>query len=247
MKSRDWLKLIVYSVFAGVCIAFSAILFLYASSLSDGKAVSKALCSIMFSFGLYFIIVMEYKLFTGMVAGLTDMKPSQWFTLVVCYVFNTVGIIIIVVMLKLFNNSVSNAVFDKAVSVMQGKLANSMLGSFFSAVCCGMMITFAVKANQKAVKKGLSGTLCILFPVLMFIFMGFEHSIADQVYIFLAVLGGPEMDLGRVLLFAITVAFGNVVGGIFFPLLRKISDREVKEKPAVDSAEVKTASTEGEN
>ncbi|MBQ9709961.1 MAG: formate/nitrite transporter family protein [Clostridia bacterium] len=239
MKGREILKLCVYSIFAGICIAFSALLFLYASSLSDGEAVSKAICSLLFSFGLFFIIVMEYKLFTGMVAGLADMKPKQWFDLVICYVFNTVGILIIVVIFKLFNNSVSKAVFERSVTVMTGKLSSSMLGSFFSAVCCGMMITFAVKANGKAVKKGLSGTLCILFPVLMFIFMGFEHSIADQVYIFLAVLGGAEMDPVRVLLFAATVAFGNVVGGVFFPLLRKIAEKVKGEKEAEKAEEVK--------
>ena len=225
MKGKEILKLSVYSIFAGICIAFSALLFLYASALSDNSAVSKTVCSLLFSFGLFFIIVMEYKLFTGMVAGLADMPVKQWFNLVICYVFNTVGILIIVVMFRFFRNQVANVVFEKAVTVMTGKLGSSMLGSFFSAVCCGMMITFAVKANGKAVKKGLSGTLCILFPVLMFIFMGFEHSIADQVYIFLAILGGEEMNAGRVVLFAVTVAFGNVVGGVFFPVLRKIAER----------------------
>lgn len=223
------LKLIINSIFAGACIAFAAFIFLYASTLVGDTAFEKVLPSLLFGFGLFFIIVMEYKLFTGMVAGVSDMKMKEWYTLIICYVFNTLAILLFCVLVYLTDSPVLNKVIERSVAVMEGKLANTLIGSFISACFCGIMITFAVKANQKARGKGLSGTLAIIFPVLMFVFMGFEHCIANQAYIFLSILGGAELDLVRVLLFALVTALGNIVGGVAFPLLDKLANRKKQE------------------
>ena len=244
MKASDIIKLIVYSVFAGICIAFAAVLYLYASALAAPGALEKAAGGLLFGFGLYFIIVMEYKLFTGMVAGLADMRPKEWFSLVVCYVFNTLGILAIVALFFAIDNNISRTVIEKAVSVTEGKLANNLFGSFISAVFCGMMITFAVKAHQPARNKGLSGTLCVLFPVLLFVYMGFEHCIANQAYIFLAVFGKANIDPSRLFVFALITALGNVAGGVIFPLLSKFANSLKPEKSDKTPDAEQTASSE---
>ncbi len=236
MKEIGVKKLIIYSLFAGVCIAFAAFVYLYASSVSGSGAWEKAVCSLLFGFGLYFIIVMEYKLFTGMVPTLVDIKPSQWWTLVVCYAFNTLGIFILCLLVFLTDNAVSRAITERAVSVTQAKLSNGLFGSFISAVFCGNMITFAVKAHQNARLKGLSGTLCILFPVVLFVYLGFEHCIANQAYIFLAVLGKADMDITRLILFAALTALGNIVGGVMFPIGEKIANFK-RNKPVSENNE----------
>ncbi len=222
MDKKGWIKLIVNSIFAGICIAFAGMLFLYSSSLALPGTWEKAVGGLFFGFGLFFIIVMEYKLFTGMVAGASDMKPKEWPQLIVCYVFNTLGILFICALAFFMDNGVTKAVMEKAQGVMQSKLSNTYVSAFISACFCGMMITFAVKSHQKARAKGLSGTLGILFPVLLFVYMGFEHCIANQTYIFLAIFNGAEIEAGRLLVFAIVTAFGNIVGGVFFPVIEKI-------------------------
>ena len=226
MKNK-WISLIVNSMFAGVAIAFAAILYLYASTFVDGNnmwlRIIPALC---FCFGLYFIIVMGYKLFTGMVAGLADMKVKEYVFLPVCYLFNTVAIVIICALVLAINNGMSNAVITKAVAVTEGKLANNMGGAFVSSIFCGMMITFAVKAPAFAREKGLSATLCILFPVMLFVYMGFEHCIANNAYIALALFGKANINAGRLIAFMVVTALGNVVGGVTFPLLRKLIKKE---------------------
>ena len=220
----NWMKLVVNSVLAGVCIAFAAMLYLYASVKSADDVLGRLACSTLFGFGLYFIIVMEYKLFTGMVAGLADMKPADWFQLVVCYVFNTLGILLVCALTKLVDNSIMNAIVVKGGAVAASKLANPLGGAFVSAIFCGVMITLAVKSNQVARAKGLNGTLGIIFPVILFIYLGLEHCIANQAYIFFAVLGGVELDFLQVFLFALVTALGNVVGGVAFPVLGKLAN-----------------------
>ena len=251
---RKWLKLIVYSAFAGVCIGFAAILYLYGLSLAPVVGIwEKTIAGLLFGFGLYFVIVMEYKLFTGMVARLVDMKPKEWFQLVVCYVFNTLAILVLALLVWAMQNSVSEAVIGKAVSVTEGKLGGNLFGSFVSAMFCGMMITFAVTSHQRARGKGLSGTLGIIFPVLLFVYMGFEHCIANQAYIFLAVIGKANIEPLRLLLFAAITAAGNVVGGIIFPLLTKAAESLKKQKAPENAKEspvlqeVAAAEDEAEN
>lgn len=236
MKNKI-VELIVKSIFAGVCIAFAAMIFLYASSVSLDESISKAVCSLLFGFGLYFIIVMEYKLFTGMVAGLTDMKVKEYYTLIICYVFNTLGILVICVLLFLMNNPMSNAVISRAGAVMANKLKPGYGSAFISAIFCGMMITLAVKANRVAAGKGLAGALAIIFPVVMFVYLGFEHCIANQAYIFLAILGGEELSLGSVLAFAIITALGNILGGVCFPLMKKLFEKNPQELSTVTAEE----------
>lgn len=221
MKKVDFWKLAVNSLFAGICIAFAACLFLYGMSISEQSALERAVCSLLFGFGLYFVIVNEYKLFTGMVASLPEMKPRDWYTLVVAYLFNTIGALIVSVLFFATGNAVSDAMVKYAATLTDTKLSNSLAGSFISSVFCGMMITFAVKSPQKAAAKGLSATLCVLFPVVLFVYLGLEHCIANQVYIFLRLFVDCAVDAGRLLLFALLTAAGNVVGGVIVPLAEK--------------------------
>ena len=244
---NNWLKLIVFSTFAGICIGFAAALYLYALTFSapmvEGVAVKtpslweKTLSAALFGFGLFFIIAMEYNLFTGMVAGLADMPPRDYIRLVVCYAMNAVGVLVVCLLVLGMNNSVSKAVIERAAITIEGKLANTLLGAFFSSVMCGMMITFAVKSHARAKDKGLSATLGVIFPVLLFSFMGFEHCVANQAYIFLGLFGKADIDLWRLLAFALITAGGNIVGGIFFPILTKSVSPKIETKAVVEPEE----------
>ena len=220
---NNWLKLIVFSTFAGICIGFAAALYLYALTFAPTPTLfEKTLGAALFGFGLFFIIAMEYNLFTGMVAGLADMPPKDYIRLVVCYALNAIGVLVVCLLVLGMNNPVSEAVIGRAKTMIESKLSNTLSGAFFSSVMCGMMITFAVKSHARAKEKGLSATLGVIFPVLLFSFMGFEHCVANQAYIFLGLFGKADIDLLRLLAFALITAVGNIVGGIFFPILTKL-------------------------
>ncbi len=195
-------------------------LFIFVRNVDIGTIGTRTSC-LLVVVRIRIVIVNEYKLFTGMVASLPEMKPRDWYTLVVAYLFNTVGALIVGVLFFAMGNAVSDAMVKYAATLTDTKLSNSLAGSFISSVFCGMMITFAVKSPQKAAVKGLSATLCVLFPVVLFVYLGLEHCIANQVYIFLRLFVDCAVDAGRLLLFALLTAAGNVVGGIIVPLAEK--------------------------
>lgn len=65
----------------------------------------------------------------------------------------------------------------------------------------------------------LSFVFGIVVPVMLFIFCGFNHSIADCFYMFAA---NPSLN-GSV--YILTVVFGNALGGMLVPLAKKLFDR----------------------
>ena len=56
-------------------------------------------------------------------------------------------------------------------------------------------------------------------PVMLFIFCGFNHSVADCFYLFAA-----DVSLSGVL-YILVVAIGNAMGGMFIPLMKKLFDK----------------------
>ena len=62
--------------------------------------------------------------------------------------------------------------------------------------------------------------LAIFLGVSVFILAGTEHSIADMYY--WAVSGELLAAPGKSLLYLVVISLGNVVGGVFFPLLEKL-------------------------
>ncbi len=99
---------------------------------------------------------------------------------------------------------------DVVRPMVDAKLAQAPLQSVLTGIFCGLLMYTAV-----AIYKEKGTHLGILFCVPVFILAGFEHSIADMFYFFLA----GEYSL-RGVGFILLVILGNTVGGMLLPALR---------------------------
>ncbi len=230
-KVTNLLKFCLNSVMSGVLLAMAGTAYLLCP-LIDG---SKIIGSVMFCFGLYFIIVLNYKLFTGLVVKVPFLKANQWPSLPICFLFNGLGCLLAA---GLFSLSPLN---DKLVAATQAlmttKLANSPLQVFCSAIFCGLCIAFAILGAQEAPKKSLSATLAILFPITIFVLCGFEHCVANLFYIFMS----KTVWSGTLVVFLLVDILGNFIGGIVAPYLKKWTDTPSK---TTEKTEEKSESTE---
>lgn len=218
--TKDTLNLILLSIMAGMTLSIAGFAYLKADGL---------LGSILFSFGLFMIIIFGMKLYTGMVVDIPEMPLKNWWQLIVCFLFNSVGILISVAIIKLTIIG-DNLSFLAEIIVMK-KLNGGLLSAFASSVLCGMLITLSVLSGRTAKTKSLSGTVGILFPVLMFVYLGLDHSVANQIYFFLAM---PELTLELAAYVLLTV-IGNAIGGVILPLVLKFGksgDESVLSLPA---------------
>ena len=99
---------------------------------------------------------------------------------------------------------------ENAITRCLPRLEMGVLPILITAFFCGILMYTAV-----AIYKEKGSPLGIFFCVPVFILSGFEHSIADMFYFFLA----GEYSL-RGVGFILLVVLGNTVGGMLVPALR---------------------------
>ena len=175
-------KIIGKSILGGIFIAIAANIY-----LKIGGIVG----AIMFSIGLLGILLLQLKLYTGVIGyvnNLTDIKNS-----IIILLGNFIGS-----MIMLFYTN------DIATELVNKKISNNLGITFLNACICGMLIYVAVEAWKK------KESWIVPFAVSGFILFGAEHSIADMCFIFAANI----TNVTQTCLFLITVILGNAIGAI---------------------------------
>lgn len=186
------------SIFAGVMIAIAG-----TANLSvDNKYIG----AFLFSFGLITIIIQNWWLYTGKI-GIVEL-PKGISRLAVTLLGNLIGVNFVIVGLILTNKI--HTLQEKAYAIVESKLNASLVSIFILAVFCGIMMYLAVDGYQK--NKNL---LMIIFPIMIFILCGFEHSIANMYYFLISGAVTP-----RGLIEIVIMILGNTVGSLIMKVSR---------------------------
>ena len=100
---------------------------------------------------------------------------------------------------------------------MNSKFDAGYFSAFFSSILCGMTITIAVKGYQNASSRNLSSNIAVILHVIVFVYLGLDHSVANWAYIYLSDSWSIQM-----LIYVLITIIGNLIGGIFIPLCYKL-------------------------
>lgn len=203
---KDVFVFLIKSFLAGVCISIGGTIFL---SL-DNKVIG----ALLFSIGLFFIVVRGLNLYTGKVGYIFDNKPKFLVEVLVTILGNFIGTFFIGNLLRL--TRIYDAIHAKANMLCNIKINDSLLSIFILAIMCGILMYLAVD-GYKEVKDSMGKNLCVFICVIVFILCGFEHSIANMYYFSVA-----SMWSFKVILYVIIMILGNAVGGVLFPLGKKL-------------------------
>ena len=173
----------------------------------------KLIGATLFSLGILAIVMFEMKLFTGLISDIPEMGVKNFWKLPVCFVGNMLGVIFTAVLVQF--SPLADIVVPKGAEVISGKIFAEMwpIKAFCSAILCGFLITLSIGAVKYAPKKGLSTTVGVMFPIIVFAFCGFDHSVANTLYIFF--LGFSW----RAVAYLLMCVLGNILGGIILPIL----------------------------
>ena len=146
----------------------------------------------LFAFGLLGVCVLGLNLFTGKCGFLIEDKIKIT-DLIIILLVNLICGYAIGVMFSLFDNAI--------IGVAEAKVASwSMSLEFFlKSVMCGVIMYLAVELYRRGTKLG------ILLGVPLFIFCGFQHSIANVITM------GVAVEFSWTILLC---AAGNFVGAI---------------------------------
>ena len=222
------LPLALLGVLAGAFIGLGAMLFvLVKSDATLGFATSSVLGGLVFSVGLFMVVVAGAELFTGnnlIVMAWADGRVSTAQVLrnwgIVCLA-NFVGAAALALLVFASGHASLNggAVAHKVVQIALAKQELPFVMALLRGVLCNVLVCMAVwmaMAGRSVTDKAVA----VVLPVMAFVAAGFEHSIANMYLMPLAMLlqhdgltGHAAITWGGMLGNLLPVILGNVLGG----------------------------------
>ena len=238
--TSPWLSVLVLGILAGAYIGFGGML---ATTVSFdmagylGVGFTKFMTGAVFSLGLMLVIIAGAELFTGnnlMISSaitreITFGRMLERWGLV--YVSNFIGSILIALLFVfsgLWRLS-DGALGAAAVRIAYGKVNLPFIQALLRGVGCNWLVCLAVWMALAA-RQTIGKIFAIFFPIMGFVALGFEHSVANMYFIptgiFLRTFGGlgaPAAVAAESLSWInflwknlLPVTIGNIIGGGLF-------------------------------
>lgn len=222
-KIQEICVFFLMAVLAGIMIGIGGCASLLANNLLG--TFGRAIGAVLFSLGIYTVVAYEMRLFTGMVAYIPTMGVKNLWRLVLCFLGNALGVYIIAILAK--NTSIGQSIYEQANTLIENKLLqdNWAIKALCSSILCGMLITVSVRSVSHAPKKTLSTTVGVMLPVIVFVYCGFDHSVANMLYFYY--YGKFTLQIIGYILLTIV---GNIIGGVILPFISLLKEKtEAKE------------------
>lgn len=208
------------SVLAGVAIGIGGIVYL--------SVENRVIGAMFFSIGLFIICTFGLNLFTGKLCYIFDNKPSYIGFCLFVWLGNLLGAVLVGLAVRLTRIS---SISETAEAISNVKLNDSLLSVFILAIFCNILIYIAVYGYANNPHQ-LGKYLGIFMGITVFILAGFEHSIANMFYFTAAGVWS-----GKTVLYIVVISLGNTVGGVLFPLVKKLNNAS-KKREAEDREEL---------
>lgn len=223
--TKDLTAFFILAVLAGFMIALGGMSFLYITSFDPSSVWLKIAGAIAFNIGLLFVVLLQLKLFTGMNCDLIKMNYKEWYRLAICFIGNAIGCWIGA--LLMFKTPIGGVLMERAAAVAAGKLACDWWVTLLSSIVCGILITLAILGYRACGENKMAAIFALMFPVFVFVILGVDHSVANQIYFALATLGGKPFG-GEIILNTFIAMIGNIIGGVAIPALLLAKDKLAK-------------------
>lgn len=218
-------QLSTLGILAGVYISFGGLSAIKTYALFDNPGLAALIAGAVFSVGLMLIIIGGGELFTGnsliLLSVMTKkVKITAMFrNWTIVYIMNFIGSLLIVWMIYysglLHNSEGINIIGQKSIEIAIEKTQLTFTEAFIRGILCNWLVTLAVWLSLAA--EEISGKIFgIFFPILTFVYLGFEHSVANMFLIPLAILLEPNIVFADFLKNLIPVTIGNIIGGSVF-------------------------------
>ena len=228
-------NLILLSFLAGAYIAFGGLLAVVASAgmLDAGISIGleKFVFGAVFPVGLIMVVLAGSELFTGnvmfMTFGVLDGKATgsglakNW---ILSWIFNFVGALFVAYVLAFMGGvtptdttAQAYTISSKAIAVAEAKVSMPFDVALIKGIGCNWLVCLAVYIANTS--DDITGKIVgIWFPIMAFVTIGFEHSVANMFFIPLGMfLGAEGVNWSTILINnLLPVTIGNIIGGAIF-------------------------------
>ncbi|MBR3165556.1 MAG: formate/nitrite transporter family protein [Lachnospiraceae bacterium] len=214
-------KMLLLGMLAGAYIGFGAYVFILATA-AGGDAfqsmIAKLTGAALFPVGLMMVILCGAELFTGnnlLTLALMDKKITAGQMLknwVIVYIGNLIGSVLLAFLLAK-SGLLADAAAERAMAVAASKASIPFMAAVIRGILCNVLVVLACWLQAGA--KDLIGKIFgIWFPIMLFVFAGFEHSVANMTYIPMGMFLGADVTVGAFFIGnLLPVTIGNLIGG----------------------------------
>lgn len=222
-------KTIILSFLAGAYISMGSLISIligygFPGIAENNPAIVKMLMGVVFPVGLILVVIAGAELFTGNTAYFipSTMNGRQhWSKMLrnwgLVWSGNFIGSLFFAYFLAYLPNILSYDIWvDGAIKIAVDKTSNSFFVTFLKGVGANWLVCLAMWQGISS-KTTTGKILGIWLPVMTFVAIGYEHSIANMFFIPLAMMEGADISiLDLFVKNLIPATLGNIVGGSFF-------------------------------
>lgn len=208
--NNETVKYIFKSFIAGFLIGIGGLAYFLTGNKFFGAFV--------FNVALFFIFLFETSLFTGTVGYLYELPKKKALKIPLTFLLNFLGAFF-------FAGLVAGIIKEQKPDVItmiantRVMTSDNALHFILKGVLCGIVIHLAIEGYAKS-DNYLFKFASIILPILVFVLIGAEHSVANSFYYGLCIFNGVfnwNMIYSIIVLF-----FANGVGGIFMRFLIQV-------------------------
>lgn len=222
-------KFALMAIMGGIFIALGGLLTVVVAGGMPQTAIHniglvKFMAGALFPVGLIMVSVAGADLFTSDCAGMTlstMQKKTVWTELlkvwILAYAFNFVGAQFVAYFMAHKTGIIASAPYaDYLQALANGKLSHDWGTVFLKGIGANMLVCLGSWMGY-AGKDIMGKSLGIWVPVMLFVTLGYEHSIANMFFIPTAMYGGADITWGQFIVDnLIPATIGNIVGGAVF-------------------------------
>jgi formate transporter len=222
-------RLMLLGFLAGAYIAFGGLLAVIvgggvAGIGSENPGLQRFIFAAVFPVGLMLVVIAGAELFTGNAATCIPAALSRrvaWRAVLrnwtLSYAGNLAGSLVVAYFLTYLTGLLSHGPWlASIVSIAESKVSQDFGILLLKGIGCNWLVCLgvwlAVSADDVAGK-----VLGIWFPIMAFVAIGFEHSVANMYFIPAGIFYGASVTWGQFFLNnLVPVTIGNVIGGTVF-------------------------------
>jgi nitrite transporter len=219
LLQEDPLRYMLRAVGAGMGLTLVVFVFWTLKQNLHESPAGAVIASGFFGVGLVIIVFTNTELFTSNNMYLTVSSAEertswkQTFLLwISCYFGNLAGALLLTLLLigagSLGQLPSDHALFDGALH----KAHQAAGVIFFKGILANWIVCLAVRIALRCTEE-VAKILVLLLIVFIFVYLGFEHSIANMGTFAMAIAGGGTLTMGEALYNLLFSTAGNVVGG----------------------------------
>lgn len=199
------------SIGAGAVLSLAAATAVIAGGPAASPEWAALIKAVIFPIGLILIIMANLSLFTGNIysyGACVANGCNKWQAiglLIISWFGNLIGSIWVAYGVRI---SIPGFDLHAIERVANSKTLISYPQLFVLAIFCNMLVCYAVSMARR--NTGVLKLFGIFFPIFLFVFFGFEHSIADMFYMLFV----EKFVVRDYLAFLGIATAGNIIGGV---------------------------------